>query len=907
MSAPRWARALVGRLADPAEADEVVGDLEEAHRIRVGRHGRVLASVLTALEALDVAWALLRTRGEGTPPAPGSARARVRRTPRLPWISWVDVKLGARLLVKHPGLSLVSTLGMTVAVGMGVAAFAVIRGMTSSPLPLSDGERIVAVQNVGPWGMERAASTHLHAMEAWRREVGALEALGAYRTLTRNVIATDGAVAPARITEMTASGFAVAGVPPLMGRRLVEADEAEGAASVLVIGHGVWQDRFGGSPDVLGRTLRIGATRHVIVGVMPPGFAFPVNDRMWAPLRLDPDDHEPGRAPPVWVFGRLAPDAGLEEAALQVAAVTERMAAAYPETHEDLTGQVVSYKRGQVSGPMAWAFYLVQLVVALLLAVIVINVAALVYARTAARVGEIAVRTALGASRGRIVTQLVAEAFLLSSVATVLGLGFAGLATERIGLHIRGGGDGAPFWWTFGLTPEAVAYAFGLALLASLVIGVIPALGATGSRLRGRLQAAGGAASGPGLGRTWTALIVGQIAVAVAIMPVALGGVVKWSRTSGGVQSTLPLDEVVFARLVLDEEGSAPDVSSALYRTMRDELVRRLEADPAVARVAPTGIAPWEDPDESFELEGGTVMAREEGKATLVLESASSGHRVGRSEVTPEFFEALGLRAQAGRLLRSDDAVAEGGPVVVNETFVRLVMRGANPLGRRIRYLTSIGQPTSAWHTIVGVVPDWRGDGLANAEATAYRALGPEEVGRGGLVVRVSSGGEAARLEGRLREVAAQLDPRLRLADLTTVEAMYSDGTDIVRSAVLVLAGLSVAVLLLAIAGLYALMSFTVQRRYREIGIRVALGARPHSVLGSVLGRTAWQLGLGIAAGLAFAGAVDRLVGGEILGREVGLILPFVALLMTAIGVLAAWAPTRRGLQVQPTEALRAE
>jgi putative ABC transport system permease protein len=504
--APRWARAFLALLAPPSRTDEIVGDLEEAHRKRLDRHGRGIASLLTTLETLDMALALLRLRRREGGGGLGPATGRRTRNPgsRLPagsWppaVSWIDVKLGARVMVKHPALSLVSTLGMAVAVAIGVGASGVIRALISSPLPLDEGHRIVTVQNVGPFGLERARSTHLHSLSLWREESGVFAELAAYRFGTRNLLTPDGAVTPVRVVEMTASGFRIARVPPHLGRYLVDDDEEEGAPAVAVIGYGVWQERFGASPEVVGRSLRIGTVSHTIVGVMPSGFAFPINDRLWVPLRLDPGDFLPGEAPDIEVFGRLAPGVEREEASSRLTVVSQRLALAHAGALRNLRPGVFPYTRALIWGPMAWILYLVQTALTLLVVVIAVNVASLVYARTAAREGELAVRTALGASRGRIVSQLFVEALLLSCAASPLGLGAAAIGIPEMGNHLRRSmGEDMPFWWNFRLSSGLVLYGFGLTVLVAVIVGVIPALGATGRHLQARLRSAGSGASGP--------------------------------------------------------------------------------------------------------------------------------------------------------------------------------------------------------------------------------------------------------------------------------------------------------------------------------------------------------------------------------------------------------------------------
>ncbi len=916
MSAPRWARTLLGLLASHTQVDEVVGDLEEAHRRRLDRHARIVATILTCIETVDMAFALVRQRRR-------SRLTPARRCSRLRAISWLDVKLGLRMLVKHPGLSLVSVFGMTVAVAIGATAFGMIYGMTSSSLPLDEGDRLITVQNSTD-GFGAAASTHLHDIATWRAEAPAIAELGAYRILQRNLFTAEGKIAPASIVEMMASGFRIARVPPLLGRYLVDADEREGAPEVIVIGYGVWQERFGGSPDVLGETIQAGATRHTVVGVMPREFAFPINNRVWTPLRLDPLDFPVGAAPPVQVLGRLAPQATVEAARAQLAVLGLRAATAFPETHGNLRPWVFTYSQAVGGGMMAWFLYLAQLVVSMILVVIAINVAALVYARTVTRAGEIAIRTALGASRGRIIRQLFTEAFVLSSLAAGAGLLIARVCLRQIELSLRSSrGELMPFWWDFNLSPQAVVYGFGLAVVAAVIVGVFPALAATGAGLHARLQSAGSGAS-TRLGRTWTAIIVMQVAAAVAILPIAVSGIGRWLN-SADPETTLPLDEVIVARLELDRDparspaaGSAADIETDWqqhYVTLRDELIRQLEAQPEVAGVAMMGTPPWRDPDLPFEVDGAQAVPL--AGTPYAMGSASNGHFVGRSTVSPELFATVGVPTLAGRPLNTGDTTVGSNAAIVNETFVELVLGGGNAIGRRVRFPTRsspglgsrspLAEDGAPWHTIVGVIPDFPPHaGVANPEAKAYLAMTTDYAGLATLAVRIR-GGEAGQFAGPFRELAANVDPMLRLSRVTTIDAIMRTGHADVPMILLVVGGLSGSMLLMAAAGLHALMAFTVARRHREIGIRIALGARPQRVLGAILFRAAWQLALGTAVGLALSGTIDRLAGGEILGRQETLVLPAVALLMILVGIMAAWVPARRGLRIEPTEALRAE
>src|SRR5688500_2054882 len=341
------------------------------------------------------------------------------------WIdnSRSDFKLGARMLAKYPGLSVVGGIGLSAAIAMSVAFFAFFHAYIYAPLPIEQGERVVAVEN---WNVEinNEEQRSIHDLVAWRSELGTIEQLSAFRTIGRNLIIPGGANEPVQIAEITPSAFALARVPPLHGRYLVEEDERPGAPPVVVIGNDVWQSRFAGDPSIVGREVRLGNTVHTLVGVMPAGFAFPVNHSYWVPLRLDLSAFGRRQGPAVFIFGRLAPGISITDAQAEVTAIGDRAAAQFPDTHAQLEPRVMPYAHPimDIQGITTWQFATMQATMSVLLVVVAVNLGVLVYARTATRQGEIAVRTALGATRSRIVGQLFIESLVLSAVAAGVGL-----------------------------------------------------------------------------------------------------------------------------------------------------------------------------------------------------------------------------------------------------------------------------------------------------------------------------------------------------------------------------------------------------------------------------------------------------------------------------------------------------
>ena len=817
--------------------------------------------------------------------------------------SWLDVKLGARMLRKYPGLSIVSVLGMAVAIAVGAGFFAFISSMLDPTLPLPKGESIVYLQNStnNPGNPERRV---LFDYGVWRDELESVHDLSAFTIDSRTLMVPGGAIEPVSVVRMTASGFRVAGVSPVLGRPIVEEDERPGAPPVLVIGYEEWHNRFDADPGVLGRTVRLGSTVHTIVGVMPQAFRFPINNRYWIPLNVASVPHGPVRGPLVHVFGRLAGGATLEQAQTELTTVGRRMAAAYPESHAQLRPMVLRYTHAffDIESPaMALAMHALRLVVSLLLVVVAVNVAILVYARTVARTGEIAVRSALGASRRRVVTQLFAEALVLSGTAAAIGLTIAAAALVlfRRLLQQSMGGE-LPFWWHPRLTPGLVLYVAGLAVLAAVIVGVLPALKATGRQLQAGLQQISSRGSQMQLGRTWTALIVTQVGIAVAALPFTLfiaGSALQRSTT----QVAYPADEIVRGWLTLEgwrdaatsEDTAQLALLDTRFRESASRLFARLEAEPSVAAVSfATGRY------RHLELEDNMSVATIPAIANRVGGDHFAVHRV-QVESGRDFTDAE--RRQGAHVAIVDRVLAERiGQGSVLGTRIRLAARPATRFTE--------GAEAGPWLEIVGVVPDFTLQSDFDPEDPQLYLPVPLEAAPMDVNFSVRVRGTAAgQLSRRLGEVAATVDPALQLERVRSAADIDRDVQLSLKYLALVVLAVTASVLLLSAAGMYAMMSFTVARRRREIGIRSALGATPRRVLSGVFARAAGQLGLGVLVGLLISAAIDRAVGGgPFVGKGV-LLLPGVAVLMMLIGILAALGPARRGLSVQPTEALQSE
>jgi len=513
---PRVARALLRSLLPGDVRDDVEGDLHEIYVKRRADRGAAVAVAWYWVETLSfiMRFTVDRLARALRSVASGNAAPSV-----------LDIKLGARILAKSPGLSLVGGLGIAVAVALGAAGYAVVNSYSYPDVPLDQGDRLVALTKFDPQA-RREEERLLYDFLVWRHELRSVTDVGAFRTIRRNLVSESGQGEPITVAEMTASGFRAARVPPLRGRVLIDGDEQPGAPPVVVIGYDVWQTRFAGDRSIIGRALRIGRETHTIVGVMPEGFAFPISHRYWVPLRIDPRAAvAPGTGPSLNVFGRLTAGVTRESAEAELRVVTRRSSIGEPRELAAFQARVLPYTEvfmhGEVGGSnetMAAARFLL----ALFLLVVAMNVGVLVYARTVMRTGEIAVRTALGATRARIVTQLFAEAFVLSGLSSLAGLGVVAVGLRMFDAALFDMLDGeVPFWMHAGVSLGTVVYTLTLAVLAAVIVGVIPALRATGAKLRGAMGSLGSGAKAQ-LGSTWTVLIVAQVAITVALLPPAL-------------------------------------------------------------------------------------------------------------------------------------------------------------------------------------------------------------------------------------------------------------------------------------------------------------------------------------------------------------------------------------------------
>ncbi|MEX2572155.1 MAG: ABC transporter permease [Gemmatimonadota bacterium] len=806
--------------------------------------------------------------------------------------TWLDFKVGFRILRRYPWLTGVGTIALAVAIALGTVYFEAVHKWQNPRLPVPDAERVVSIRN---WDANEMTTEGraLHDFSIWREQVRTVDNLGAAVSFVRNLATEDGRVEPVRGAEVTANAFALMGTPPLMGRTLTVQDEQLSEPPVVVLSHALWVSRFASDPAVVGRAVELGTASATVVGVMPEGFGFPVNQRMWAPLRIEGSGIAPRTGPAASIFGRLAPRASMEAAQAELTGIAARSAADNPETHRNLRPRVTLYQEPLIDGGEAGMIrnilYVINGVFLMLLAIVSANVATLVFARTATRGWEITVRSALGASRRRIFAQLFIEALVLVGLAAVLGLVVAKVALSW-GLRLAGGSGALPFWIDASISWTTVLYTGLLAVFGAAIIGLLPALRVTKANVQDALRSEGAARSTLRFGGFWTTVIVVQVAITVAFLPLAIGGVFESNRFQQRAEG-IGAERFLTASVAMDREDHAADPAAfaARGRNSFDELERRLSAEAGIEHVSFADRLPVMD-QFKYAIEVDTMAgAPATGLRLSTLVQVSDG-----------FFETFGTSVVAGRDFAPLD-FETGRVMIVNQSFALHVFGERNPIGQRVRIVG--GEISSLageeWYEVVGMVRDfgWQLP-LPHEQSAMYLPRRPTAEAGLNFVARVQ---DPEGFGPRLRSIAAEVDPTIRLTDVQPL-GQVGGGEATINWALTSVAWLiSLLVLVLSASGIHALMSFTVARRTREIGIRAALGARAGRIVTGIFSRAFLQIGIGVLVGSALAALLG--LGST---REVLILLAADAIMLLA-GIVACAVPLRRALRIEPTEALRAE
>lgn len=824
-----------------------------------------------------------------------------------------DYKLGVRMLLKYLGLTIAGGLALAIAIGIGAGWYDLWSKLLWPTIPLPDGDRIVIIETHNALTTQPELRVARDFLE-WRSDVRSIDGLGAYRTELRNLVVGNTPPVLIRTAALTATAFRTAGVTPLIGRGLLDADEKPGAPDVVVLGYDVWQRSFEGRTDVVGSPVRLGSTPVTVVGVMPTGFRYPISYHAWTPLPLRAS-YGALEGDPLDIIGRLKPGITLEQANAELRVLGEQASAALPATHAHLRPLVVRLGRGSDAPADIVGLALTVVPSLLVLFLACTTVGTLFYARTAIREGEMAMRSALGASRARIISQLFVEALVLASIAAAVGL-IAADRTLRWGIaSVAEGKGGVPFWMAPGLDITTILYAGGLAVAGAAMLSLLPALRVTRTRLQPHLMNLGAGGSTLRFGRVWTTAMIAQVALTAVAIPSGIEGASQAIRRVR-IHAQFPSHEYVAARLELERPAGESLPSAFQERRARTyaRLEQRIAEEPDVVAVTFADRAPGATSSinrtASVEIPSGAGPAFPTGFAT--------------SSVGPGFFEAFDRPIIAGRGFHGGDFSPAARTVIVNEAFVRgFVQRGiASPLGVRLRYSSESGvsaaEPSAAAEAsadkpfeIVGVVRDLGLDPGEQGDEGAYVFHAASVASLSPLVMSVRLRGNPATLAARLPTIAADVDAGLSVPEARSLREWIRQGYSHLVTPVAAAAGVSALVLFLSAMGLFSLMSVSVSRRTREIGVRMALGANPRHVLARIVGHAMVPMGSGVTAGGGLVLLVVALGGGPT-GRPADDVVSFAAWIavtaavMLGAGLLACVEPARRALRINPIDALRA-
>jgi len=820
-----------------------------------------------------------------------------------------DLRYGIRALRRNPGFTLVAVLTLGLGIGANTAIFSVVDGVLLRPIPLERADRLMVVwetdRNTGTTREPASVPDFVDLRERSRR----FEALAAFQGLEVNLMPAGGEPSRLAALAITPELLPMAGIRPLLGRVFLPAEEKPDAPGVVLIGEALWQRLFARDPTVLGRTICLDGLQYTVIGVLPDtadfgslqilsaadySRAFADRGRgarveVWVPLRTDPQT-TPRSTHPIFVLGRLAPGATPEQAQQEMSAVMADLEKTFPEN--TARGAFLEPFEEVVFGPVRPALLVLLGAVALVLLAACANIASLLVARGAVRQREVAVRTVLGAGWRRLIRQFLVESTLLTAAGVGLGLLLAVLTLDLLVALAPGG---IPRLSEVGIDGRVLGMMLAVSVLVALAVGLIPAFQARKTDLQATLkeEAGRGATTDRKRSRLRSLLVVAELALAV-VLSVGAGLLLKsfWHlqqidpgfRTQGVIKAEYQLPPSRYPRSF----AAWPDWPE--QKRFHDRLLERVRSLPGVESVAVAGNHPL---DAGF-TNSFTVVGREE--------EARDWPEISVRRVSPGYFETLDVPLVRGRLLRDGDGTSAPPVLLVNEEAVRRFFPGRDPLGQKISFWGSD-------RTIVGVVKNERFLGLAKTPPPAvYAPLSqvPSVTGAGSLLVRAR--GDLSTLSPAVRGVIRELDPELAVFGEEPLATTLADSMGQQRFTMLLLAAFAGLALVLAVVGVYGVLSFIVVQRTSEMGIRMALGASQNYVVRMVVLQGARLALVGLVLGLAGAFALTRFLRGLLFGIEATDPLTFAAVLVLVFSsaLLASWLPAQRATEADPMSILRA-
>jgi putative ABC transport system permease protein len=794
-----------------------------------------------------------------------------------------DVRFALRALRTHRGFTTVALLTLAVGLGANTAMFSIVDAVLLRPLPYPSPAQLVTLQEQTTRD-GHAAPVSTPNFRDWRAHARSFSALAAYAAGPSAIVGGD---APTRATAASVSRgfFAALGVSPALGRTFTDDEHQFGAAPAAVVSDRLWRERLGGTRDVLGKRVQVDGFTLTIVGVMPPGFAFPDDADLWSPSELLAD--ESGRTAHNWeVIGRLRPGVTIAQARHEMSAIAARLHATYGSDDDALDVRVTGLHE-RLAGPVRGRLLLLMGAVTCILLIICLNLASALLARDRSRAKELAIRTALGADRGRLARQLVTESLLLALAGGVAGLWVARLAAGAVIAFIPGGLPGVQH---LALDARVALFTLAASLATGILFGLAPALRAAGADPQHTLAHVGGRGATRAGGRARGILVIGEVALAVVLLTGA-GLLLRSLARLLAVDPGFARTGVVTADVYPPPSKYLTPTASRLYV---DRVIAEVGTLPGVVAAGAINDAPL---GSSF-ANGGFALDRD--GATGYAE-----YRV----VDGDYFGAMRIRTLRGRTFTSADAPGGATAVVISQSLAQAYWPGEDPLGRRMRFF-GMDSRSDPWLTVVGVVADVRDRSLAAKPSPTAYVFAPQMPlrTRYGMTVLARTTGSADALIPSVRARIHAVDPDVP-AELSTIEQIVSRSSVDRRFTAALLATFAGVAVLLAAIGLYAVLAFGVAERRREMGIRMALGAQRGAVRRMIVGEGLGLTLAGIVAGGVLSLGATRLLGSLLYGVAPTDVPTYagVSLLLVLVALAASYLPAYRATRVDPLIALRAE
>jgi putative ABC transport system permease protein len=805
-----------------------------------------------------------------------------------------DLRFAVRMLLKDKWFTLVAVLALGLGIGLNATVFTFVNAVLIRGLPFHDPQEILHMNGRNTSTGNGSGISYLDT-EEFRGQSRAFASLAAYRNNSFTV--TENGRPPERVRgcAMSASSFSLLGQEPLIGRTFAEGEDKPGARPVAILGYGLWKSRYAGDPQILGRVININGTAHEVIGVMPEGVKFPNNAEMWRALIPEGDDLKRRDLRSLNMFGRLAADKTREAGSAELSAIAARVEAQYPDTNKNMGVEVMTFNERFNGGPIRAIFLSLLGAVGFVLLIACANVANLLLARSATRAREVAVRFALGASRAVIVRQLLVESVLLACLGGVFGLALAHFSVKLFDAAVAN--VGKPYWIVFTFDPVVFGYFAAICLTTGIVFGLAPALQVSRTNMNDVLKEGGRGNAGAVRARRLTStMVVAEIALTIVLLVGAglmIRSFLKLYSMNIGVDTSHMLTMSV---QLPDAKYSTADQRRIFY----DSLMGRLQAIPGMRSVAIATSVPFAGSEgRGLEIEGRPPAKPEEAPRTSTI------------TVSANYFDAMDAAIRRGRSLRESDGAPGSEVVVVNERFVTRFFPNENALGRRIRLVAGSAQKPEPgpWLTIVGVGPTIRQGSpqSTDPDAVVYQPYRLQSPGSMNIIAR--SQVAPTSLTPLIREAVQAVDSDLPVFNVQTMDELLAQNRWPYRVFGTMFALFAFIALVLSAVGIYAVTSYSVTQRTQEIGVRMALGARPGEVSWLILRRGLIQLGIGLTIGLSlalFAGIPLRAILVQVPPRDPVTFATIISVLVV-VTMAACLIPARRATRLDPLTALRIE